>query len=91
MSQKLFKVISSNQTTNASGFITKLQHKSEKSVMTEFGPKTTDVQETYYIKLDAQAEIGLEKPLDLTKFEIVERPFVTDEGDELTLKWLFLK
>ena len=91
MDHRLFKVISSNQTADASGFITKLQYKSEKSIDTGFGIKTSDTQETYYIKLDEQAEIGLEKPLDLEKFDVVGRPFITDEGEELTLKWLFLK
>lgn len=88
---KLFKVVSSNPTKDNSGFITKLQHKSTIFEETEFGRKTQELQETYYIKLDKQAKEGLEKPLNLTKFDIVERDFVTDEGDTLVLKWLFLK
>lgn len=91
MTQKLFKVISSTPTDNGSGFITKLQHKTVVTVDTEFGKKTQQRQETYYIKLDNQVAVGLEKPLSLEKFDIVERLFTTDEGDELTLKWLFLK
>lgn len=88
---KKFEVISSTATSNGTGFITKLQHKTIKVVDTEFGKKTQDSQETYYIKLDNQATIGFKSQLNLDKFDIVNRSFTTDEGDELTLKWLFLK
>ena len=88
---KTFEVISSNPTKKGNGFITKLQNKTEKIIDTGFGIKTSNTQETYYIKLDKQIAVGTTNTLDLDKFEIVGKSFITDEGEELTLKWLFLK
>jgi len=88
------ELISSTPSSNG-GFVLKLQNKSTKEIVTPFGKKVSDHQETYYMKVAENAcQVGFKADLDLSQFNIIERPFVvTDEqsdlkGQTLQLKWL---
>lgn len=88
---KKFAVVSCTQTDKGDGFIVKFQHQSDKTADLGFATKTQKHQETYYIKLDTAVDVDSEHELNLDLFDIKERPFTTDEGETVQLKWLFLK
>lgn len=71
------KVVSSNPSSNG-GFINKLVHE-EVVTMKVFGvSKTTTQQSTFYMKTDEALPIGAEDEINLSLFDIVERPFVPE-------------
>lgn len=77
MNKVLLTCISSTPSVNG-GFVVKLQSTSDLVVTTAFGTKTQKSQLTYYIKLDTTVKPGFAAELDLSQFEIVERPFMLD-------------
>lgn len=83
-----FKVIASNATEKET-FVTKLQRET-KVVHPIFGEKRK--QETYYVSGGKQVPVGTEiAQEDLMRgMRIVEREFVTEEGESMMLKWLSL-
>lgn len=88
--------MSATKSTNG-GEILKLQNKQEgKTLKTAFGTKTQNVQITYYMKVDeCPLKVGSKETLDLDMFNIVERPFTIEEGEnagsDIILKWLQIK
>lgn len=90
----LLTLVSSTPSSNG-GFILKLQNKSTKEVQTPFGMKKSDHQETYYMKVaDNSCKVGFQAEMDLSQFNIVERPYTIDDansdinGQTIQLKWL---
>ena len=86
-----FTVVNIGDVTSNGNRIVKMQNKIE--VATPMG--TMRRSETYYAAVKAEAvevEEGAEIELDLTMFNVIERPFVHPEtGEEIMLKWLSLK
>ena len=84
---KQFVVMQSNATQKGT-FITKLvaEHKVD---LGPLGMKTK--KETYYISTEAQCATDTEIKLDMSLFNVVERPFkAEDSGEVVMLKWLHL-
>lgn len=95
MSQVVNLTVKSCTASSNGGFILKLQNKSTKEITTPFGKKVSDHQETYYMKVaDNSARVGFNADLDLSQFNIVERPYTIDDpnsdinGQTIQLKWL---
>jgi hypothetical protein len=59
----------------------------ESTVETVFGSKTK--KDTYYVSGTKQMGIDTEVALDLTTWDVVERPFELN-GETIMLKWLHL-
>lgn len=90
----LLTLVSSTPSQNG-GFILKLQNKSTKEIATPFGKKVSDHQETYYMKVaENTCQVGFKAEMDLSQFNIVERPYTIDDpnsdinGQTIQLKWL---
>ena len=85
-----FKVVSIGDVTSNGNRIVKMQNKVE--VSTPMG--TMRRSETYYAAVKAEevaVEVDAEVEIDLSLFNVVERPFVHPEsGEEIMLKWLSL-
>lgn len=98
----LFTLIKATPSTKG-GHILKLQAKDTKRLDTGFGIKTNTSQTTYYMKVaSVSVAVGASAELDVSQFNIVERPHtitesvVTPNGTvqqpkEIMLKWLQLK
>lgn len=90
----LLKVESSN-VTNLGHYCNKLVCKSEKTVATPFGNNTSNTQETYYMFTNNPNTVGFEAELDLSKFDIVNKPFDMPKEDgsveRIQLKYLYPK
>jgi hypothetical protein len=89
------KCVSCQPTEDKSGFILKLQHKSEITQKTPFGLKKVPVNHTFYMKVSEECKVGFEAPMNLDDFRIVERVFeveddTTNETTTMWLKWLHL-
>lgn len=86
-----FKVIACNPSNEGKTFVWKL----EVSATAKAFGITKTVKRTYYIGgMPSAAQIGAELEEDLSRFDIVERPYpVVDEGETkvLMLKWLHVK
>lgn len=88
---KVLKV--SDKTTNGN-FIHTL--KTEGETIKILGQDMIGTGLTYYAALKGAAKVGTEEVVDLTRFDIVERPYeVTDEDSgelrTMMLKWLYPK
>jgi len=88
----IFTVVSSNPSNEGKTHVWKLAVNGE---VTVFGQKKT-VKRTFYIGgMPTEAKAGTELKEDIKKFEIVERPFTLEEGDNagetIMLKWLHAK
>jgi hypothetical protein len=94
----LFKVASATESENG-GFVTKLVHKAVNKVASAFGEVVQETSTTFYVKLAAAPKVGFEAPLDLSGFDVTERPYEIPElgtdgepnenaGDIIMLKWL---
>ena len=82
-----FKVLACNPSNEGKTFVWKLAIVTEAVV---FGIKKS-VTRTYYIGgMPQQAAIGTVLQEDLSKFNVVERPFETEDG-VIMLKWLHVK
>jgi hypothetical protein len=83
-----FTVISSNPSNEGKTFVTKIQGN---KVVNVLGVNKTS-QVTYYISLPQQVEVNKEFDVDLSQFNIVERPFESPTtGEIIQLKWLHIK
>ena len=83
-----FTVISSNPSNEGNTFVTKIQ---SNKVVNVLGVNKTS-QVTYYISLPQQVEVNKEFDVDLSQFNIVERPFESPTtGEIIQLKWLHIK
>ena len=83
-----FTVISSNPSNEGTTFVTKIQGN---KVVNVLGVNKTS-QVTYYISLPQQVEVNKEFDVDLSQFNIVERPFESPTtGEIIQLKWLHIK
>ena len=69
------KCISSTASKNG-GFVVKLQNNSDLVMDTPFGKKTQKSQTTFYTKMDQNVTVGTEGDLDISKFNVVENPYV---------------
>ena len=78
------KVASSTETENGN-YCNKLV--AESSVDTVFGEMTT--RQTYYAFTKKVNKVDTEGKLDLSQFDIVEKPWTNPEGDEMVLKYLY--
>jgi hypothetical protein len=65
------------------GFIIKLRSESTVGL---FGASVPG--NTFYAKVLTEVKLGAESVLNLSEWTIVERPFVTEEGETIQLKWL---
>lgn len=82
-----FKVIACNPSNEGKTYVWKLVIESSAVV---FGITKT-VKRTYYIGgMPKAAEVGAEFKEDLNRFNVVERPFETEDG-VIMLKWLHVK
>ena len=98
-------VVSSNPSNNGETFVTKLRATKTVDLGDILGTKPST--KTYYISTTKQAPVKAELELNLGIFNIVERPYVDENGDlptddegnvvadrdgnPLMLKWLHLK
>jgi len=74
------------------GYVLTLVHKSEGVlVATPFGNTIKTGITTYYMKVDEPIEVGFDAPIDLSGYDIVERPFTTNDNVDIDLKWLHIK
>lgn len=80
------KVASSTQTENGN-FCNKLV--AETSVKSAFGNVSS--RQTYYMFTDQENKVGTEGKLDLSAFDIVDKDFVTEDGDVISLKYVYPK
>lgn len=88
MAQKTFTVLGSNPSNQGKTFVWKLQVIEEVNC---FGINKA-VKRTYYIGgMPSEIAVGTEIKEDLNKFEIVEREFITKDGNKIMLKWLHAK
>ena len=65
------------------GFIIKLRSKSTVGLFGASVPGST-----FYAKVLTKVEVGAQSVLNLSEWTVVERPFVTEEGETIMLKWL---
>ncbi len=82
---KKFKVISSNPSNEGKSFVTKLY--SESTMETFVGTKLK--RETYYVSGTKALAVGTEVDIDLSSWNVVERPFELN-GETIMCKWLHL-
>jgi hypothetical protein len=92
--ESIFKVVSCNPSNSGKTFVWKLEIAQTAKA---FGITKT-VKRTYYIGgMPQAATIGAELKEDLSKFDIVARPFTPDPSQEdpepetIMLKWLHVK
>ena len=94
--QQLFKVEKCTPSSKG-GFIVKLQSKSVNTVQTVFGTIESNTQKTYYAKVQNEAKVGTEGPIDLSLFDVVTRDWEIDDeesemfGETVQLDWLYPK
>ena len=82
-----FKVVSCEPTKN-DDFHVKLQYKGSVNVTDDFGTTSQDTQLTYYRFVDDKIKVGAKGKINFAKFDIEERPWTTDEGEDVVLKYL---
>lgn len=75
-------------------FFTKLESKHFKVIETAFGPVQSSQSETYYMFLGKEPKLGFKAELDVSLFDIVDKPFHTIKegtGEPVTimLKYLY--
>ena len=80
------EVASSTKTENGN-FCNKLV--AQESVSTVFGNATT--RQTYYLFTDQENKEGTSGKMDLSAFDIVEKPWTSDDGESMTLKYIYPK
>jgi hypothetical protein len=92
MSNQVTLTVSKSKESSNGGYVLTLKHKSDsESVATPFGNTTkSDTLNTYYMKVEDAPENGFSAQLDLDDYTIVERPFTTESGKDLMLKWLHI-
>lgn len=80
----------SNEVTSNGNLIVKLQRKVDHD--TEVG--IVRRQQTYYLAVKAESikvAVGDQVNVDLDAYNVIERPFIADSGEEMMLKWLSLR
>ena len=80
------KVASSTQ-TETGNYCNKLV--AESSIASDFGNVST--RQTYYMFTDKENKEGTEGKLDLSNFDVVDKDWTSEDGDEMVLKYLYPK
>jgi len=94
MNNAIFTVVSSTSTKN-NNFCNKLTNKQVFEVQTEFGTVKQERSKTYYLFTDKQNAVGVSAPLDVSKFDVVTKPYDIKHEDgsieTITLDYLYPK
>jgi hypothetical protein len=88
----LLTVAKCTSSTNGGHVLTLKEKSAPTTVSTPFGDvDKSEWTNTFYMKVHEPIKVGFSAELNLSEYNIVERPFTTDDGKDLDLKWLHIK